>query len=412
MATNLYGIVLIPDDLGKDEMIFNNNHTAEKITKTLGYSAQDLQAEIFNGTMKNLTLEECVDAYAVEYNTHRTTVVLVADREHFNNRSSLQAYYEMSSQDYYGYSSYRYSWMCAQERPTSCTKEDVMDLVDRGKWSVWADYWEYRNWTFSYPNSVGKNKSFACDYSIRDDFDDDNNRLLTKDVETLCNYVRAENPDDNQLDQYLSSSSQWENSTWASQISFRWQNYTDSVTGFDYARSKPSLEIPVSHCMSKESEEKCQLLFSLPLCLVVIMCNLVKLVAIYMAAKTKRRRIFLTVGDAVASFSKIPDPTAEYLSGQVSVISAEKQKQSTRSYFYGLVDWASPRQQRHRGANPTAHVAMNILPTSSDTDRSLEFKETPEPQRWYQAASSKRWAVLLFMLVPQKIPNTRKPIHH
>ncbi|PLB51183.1 hypothetical protein P170DRAFT_455443 [Aspergillus steynii IBT 23096] len=345
MATNLYGIVLIPDDLAKDEMIFNNQ-TAEVITKSLGYSAQDLQAEIFNGTFKNLSLEECVDAYAVEYNTHRTTVVLVADREHFNNVSSLQSYYEQSN---------------------------VLGLVDRGQWSVWAQQWSYRNWEF---------------------------RSLRNDVGTLCNYVAAYNPDDQQLGRYLKSTSHWENNTWASQLSYQWQNYTDSITGFDYPMPRPAFEIPVSHCMSKEKEEKCQLLFSLPICLVVILCNMIKLIGICMAAHTKRKRIFLTVGDAISSFLTSPDLTTKHLSRQPSwKRQNEAQLRGAKSLFNRAIGWISQKQRGPHSPDHTAHIALNSLPTSEDMDRSFAPSNTPNPGRWYRAASPRRWATLLFIII-------------
>ncbi|KAI9044647.1 uncharacterized protein KD926_011617 [Aspergillus affinis] len=408
MATNLYGLVLIPDDLGRDEMISNgNNYTAEGIRKTVGYSAQDLQAEIFNGTLKNLTLEECVDAYAVEYNTHRTTVVLVADREHFNNYSSLQAYYGMSSQDYFGYNSYRYSWMCTQERPVSCTKEDVMDLVNRGKWSVWAEYWAYRDWTFHDPSHNGMNRSFSCDYNLVEHLFDKNNTPLRTDLGTLCNYITTYNPNEERLGQYLKSASHWENSTWASQVSFQWQNYTDSVTSFDDPLYSPALEVSVSHCMSKESEEKCQLLFSLPICLVIILCNMIKLVGICLAANTKRKSIFLTVGDAISSFLSSPDPSTKHLCFQEAPEWDDKEevlrKESYVTRPFGL---SSPREHGHHSTPLKRFISMSSLYASGDADRGSKPRNLSCPRRWYQAVSLRCWMLLLFIIISSYITAT------
>ncbi|KAH8429507.1 uncharacterized protein LDX57_007169 [Aspergillus melleus] len=403
MGTNLYGVVLIPDDLGKHEMLSNgNNYTAEKIYKEIGYSAQDLQAEIFNGTMKNLTLEECVDAYAVEYNTHRTTVVLVADREHFNNYSSLEAFYGLSSQDYYAYNSHRYSWMCAQERPTNCTKEDVMDLIHRGRWSVWAEYWAYRDWKFYNPIHGGMNQSFSCDYDLLDHFVDEKSTSLRADIGTLCNYVSAYNPDKDQLEQYLKSPSHWKYSSWASQLSFQWQNYTDTATSFDNPVYTSALEIPISHCMSKESEEKCQLLFNLPIGLVVIMCNTIKLAGICLAANTKRKRIFLTVGDAISSFLSTPDPTTKHICFQRAPGSEWEDGGGAcekEPYIKRVFGWRSRRQHDHHRTVPERYTAVNSLYTSGDTDYGAKPRSLPSPRRWYQAVSLKCWILLLFIIM-------------
>ncbi|OJJ85461.1 uncharacterized protein ASPGLDRAFT_1513942 [Aspergillus glaucus CBS 516.65] len=76
-------------------------------------------------------------------------------------------------------------------------------------------------------------------------------------------------------------------------------------------RSFPTDELPVDHCLSQKVEEKCQLLFSLPICLTVIFCNVIKVVCMFATAYDDRKSIFLTVGDAVSSFLRNPDATTE-----------------------------------------------------------------------------------------------------
>lgn len=68
---------------------------------------------------------------------------------------------------------------------------------------------------------------------------------------------------------------------------------------------------PVDYCLSQKIDEKCQLLFSLPICLTVIFCNVIKVVCMFLTAHYDRKEMFLTVGDAISSFVDNPDKTTE-----------------------------------------------------------------------------------------------------
>ncbi|THC99990.1 hypothetical protein EYZ11_000569 [Aspergillus tanneri] len=389
MATNLYGIVFIPDDLGINEPIYADNRTAGLIGDALGYRAQELQMEIFNGTLRNLTLQDCVDAYAVEYNTHRKTLVLVADRKYFRNFSSLRSYYEDSSQSYYAYNSYRYSWMCS-EHPPSCTKDGVMGLIDQSQWTVFAQHWEYRNWIFDAPAWDGTMRIFSCQYNelgaVYDKNLDPMETSLGNDLKTLCYYVALQNPNQEQLDAYLSTPAHWRNGSWASQVSYRWENYTRYIAGVGPA---PVINIPISHCMSKEVDERCQLLFSLPIGLVVIMCNVIKLVFICLAVNTKRKEIFLTVGDAIASFLAEPDPATRHLLYVQSQVDVDRCSQEHMSMGRRVTSWVSRNLCSH------GRTRSSFLIATDSSSRPIPSRR----KRWYQAASPEHWTILLFIII-------------
>lgn len=65
---------------------------------------------------------------------------------------------------------------------------------------------------------------------------------------------------------------------------------------------------PINYCLSKEVPPVCQLGCSLPIGLVVLGCIAVKLTCMLIAAFERRAEVFLTVGDALASFLRRRDP--------------------------------------------------------------------------------------------------------
>lgn len=70
--------------------------------------------------------------------------------------------------------------------------------------------------------------------------------------------------------------------------------------GYDYYN--------VTECLSKSVPPTCQLGCSLPLGLVVLGCIGLKFLCLLIVALERRGEIFLTVGDAIASFLRRPDP--------------------------------------------------------------------------------------------------------
>lgn len=69
--------------------------------------------------------------------------------------------------------------------------------------------------------------------------------------------------------------------------------------------------IPIPHCMRRATDQQCQFYFNLPICLVVVVCNLIKVSCMYMAASTNRREAFLTIGDSLSSFLNNPHATTQ-----------------------------------------------------------------------------------------------------
>jgi len=68
-------------------------------------------------------------------------------------------------------------------------------------------------------------------------------------------------------------------------------------------------EVEIAGCKSEATDEKCKVQFSLDIMIVVICCNLVKACSMIMAVFRSREPTLVTLGDAVDSFLRVPDPT-------------------------------------------------------------------------------------------------------
>jgi len=67
-------------------------------------------------------------------------------------------------------------------------------------------------------------------------------------------------------------------------------------------------EVEISGCKSERIAEKCKVQFSLDIMIVVICCNLVKACCMVTAVVRSREPTLVTLGDAIDSFLRIPDP--------------------------------------------------------------------------------------------------------
>ncbi|RMJ27652.1 hypothetical protein PHISP_01504 [Aspergillus sp. HF37] len=169
ISTIGYGTVLIPNDLGRNESLVKDSYSAESFRRAVGYNPDELQAEIFNGTLQNLALPECVKKYNVEYNTGRSTLLLVADRRHFYNSSSLTP---------------------AMPSP----------------YDVYAGHWNYPKWSFDGNGSdIWLGLHGLRDKTIRG--------RLAHDTETLSGYILSRNPDLKDMGDFLNTASNWEHSS-------------------------------------------------------------------------------------------------------------------------------------------------------------------------------------------------------
>jgi len=117
-------------------------------------------------------------------------------------------------------------------------------------------------------------------------------------------------------------------------------------------------EVEISECKSERTAEKCKVQFSLEIMIVVICCNLVKAICMVTAVVRSREPTLVTLGDAVDSFLRIPDPTT------MGICFADRpfiEREWRRGWRTG------PRQWKQKGV-----------------------------QRWWTSVSKKRWITCNF----------------
>ena len=175
--------------------------------------------------------------------------------------------------------------------------------------------------------------------------------------------------------QYLDNSTHWLNGTWAEAVSLvpvegEVVCATDIVK---YQIERP--QYPVEYCLSRKLTEQCELHFSPAICLVVIVCNIIKVLCMSLTALSNRTDIFLTVGDAVASFLSRPDPSTERM---------------------GLVS----RSNLFRGPQPWPSFRRDYLQLAvKDASRLPAWATLPPRQRWTRALPTSQWIVTIGVYV-------------
>jgi hypothetical protein len=209
----------------------------------------------------------------------------------------------------------------------------------------------------------------------------------THDVNTLGAFVGAHDPDDEQLDQFLETDSNWLNSSWAAQVAFRTDAPSGGMPFGDTYHNRPSVNdyrpnITISRCMAKAADQQCQLYFSLPICLAVIGCNIVKVFCMILAARTNYREILLTIGDALSSFLDKPDVTTK---GRCFL----SRSQMTRG----------PRAWNPDTSGSTDRIPLDDIPANRRSRQTSYPALLPKKKLWWQAVSWKRWTITLLLCI-------------
>ena len=119
---------------------------------------------------------------------------------------------------------------------------------------------------------------------------------------------------------------------------------------------------PIDYCLSRKTEERCKLQFSLIIMVFVIACNLVKMICMIVTIWKERVATLVTLGDAISSFLDDPDPTT------AGCCLADKDSFTTRE------NWP-------------------ILTLSTDITK----KYVPKTYTWFHAASLRRWAICIVL---------------
>lgn len=157
-----------------------------------------------------------------------------------------------------------------------------------------------------------------------------------------------------------------------------WTEYVPTNGGTDYKfiNGRDTRMMEIEECLVIRAEEHCQLLYSPPICLTIMLAAFAKVAAMFLAAHIGRSRSppLLTVGDAVASFMEKPDPTTKGLC---------------------WITGADVRRGRWAKAQKAGFQAV----LQNEQSEPITYRRLKKRSFWGRAASGWRWLATLIMLV-------------
>jgi hypothetical protein len=136
-------------------------------------------------------------------------------------------------------------------------------------------------------------------------------------------------------------------------------------------------DFEVDHCLSKTTLEQCSLQYSFTILLVVIGCDIAKILAMSATLFMVSERPLATLGDAIASFLETPDP---YTRG-CCLIEQEQARRIRHRIPWSWQSWKSGTKHLYQQANHT--FAEKLEPGAS------VWRE--KVTRWFSVPSRSRW---------------------
>lgn len=367
----------------------------------LTWSITDLRSGIMNGSFEYLSKDECIGAYANSFTSDRRTVVLVTQEpitgagislagygyaggieatnpaktvlSPFGNIGALDWIFEgpggMVNLDPTGY-----EWMCYMHSTgsqSSCTGTILQGL---DTWNVSSRDWpRFTEVHIPEQNTVSREWiQFLGKAKTESTLLQSNITWTRKEVEVFTSFVET-NPPPEQMWSYLNTTS-WIASAGTLNVSTECTPLNKLANDFD---ADPLREIKVDHCLSLRTSEECRFFYHLPIALVMIICNLIKIVCIWLLLRIDRHDLILTMGDAISSFLQRPDPTTkQWCTLSPEFIAAEKK-----------CPWHSGNKsfEKEELCSPEPHPGL--LPSEN-------YKK-----RWNTATSGKIWLLTIFILV-------------
>ena len=181
---------------------------------------------------------------------------------------------------------------------------------------------------------------------------------------------------------------QWSPTSWMCNASAIMSGDTCAVSGSKKAPTDWLVtpeRFDIDHCLSQPTPEQCSLDYSFTILLIVIACDVLKLIAMAMALWWLPERPLATIGDAIASFLERSDPF---------------------TMGHCLLDQDSARRGAHASSNareaPNAPSSGSPSPSThhqSSIPTPLVLVWAPRVTRWYSVPSKLRWISFVLLYV-------------
>ena len=134
----------------------------------------------------------------------------------------------------------------------------------------------------------------------------------------------------------------------------------------------------IEYCMSERAEGRCSLNFSLPIVIIVMLCNVTKAALMFTITFRIKDKPLVTVGDAIDSFLNVIEPTTEGM-----CLASEETIREGESLNGSLARGIVRRYSE-------LHLLIPIRKLSSNWKSSpVEYR--PRAKHWYIASGETRW---------------------
>lgn len=304
MTSNAYGIVLVSSNVSIGSVDSSTDSCYEKL---VGTDPAHIQSIYRDGEFEVLSKEACIKAYGVPFLSDRRTLLLVSDNSSIpspgvwvgvgNPTSSTD-----DDQDPFG-------WMCDSPEidntygSSNCLQSAVLEQINM--WAVMA-----QSFTANTVVVAALDGSFAFTASNYSDLQGTSlPHLVQSDINTLGGSLElSEGLNTVKATWDLLHSQDWETPSFASTVTV--YNSHASCASPSSMTPWPQYYYAIDYCLSQKVEERCQLMYSPSICMVVIIFNLIKVICILFTIQQRRQDLFLTVGDAISSFLQCPDRTS------------------------------------------------------------------------------------------------------
>ncbi|KAL2829980.1 hypothetical protein BDW59DRAFT_178184 [Aspergillus cavernicola] len=334
--------------------------------ENVGIDRPSFNAAMSGGELETLSRQECIDTFAQDYVSGQRTLILVTNASMSENEP-MGWVGKGNSKSFDDKSGSTFKWLCDDN--IDCTKGMAEEMMEN--WSVRAMRWSTPSILLSVPTTDGfydaQGYLVIGHYGIPDTAD---HRHL--------NDLLEQHPSEDRLQAQLDDPSGWANSSFPGNVTIL--GHEARCVYSDLSTEKLPQAYAVDHCITSPAEETCQLFFSPPICLIVIGCNLIKLLCTLFTARDSRDDVFLTVGDAIASLLTRPDPTTV---GACLLSKSLVDK--------GTHGWRKPRGKSRESLD--IQVDQQKLPL-----------RLPPRNRWFQAVSMLQWLLTLTTFACMLIP--------
>ncbi len=341
-----------------------NNGTEDwnNCTELIGMDVATLNAELGRADLKTLSNQECIDTFAQDYVSGQKLVVLVTQKE-LPEGEPVVFMLGGNSGGFSGGDGSAYRWMCGGD--SDCNKDIASKMLNGDEWTIQPLEWSTPTIQMEVPTQYGFHNVSGQIYFNTPDFPDS-----TPDTIRL-NEILSQDVYETELQAELDDASNWVNASFPGNVTIFGHTARCQTQGM--RPIKLAETYPVEHCLTVPMEESCQLVFSPPICLIVIGCNIIKLICALFTASDSRDDVFMTIGDAIASYLARPDPMTE----GCCLLSKSLINKGTQGWY------RKPKKKPKHGA---IDIPDSRLPL-----------QLPDRKWWFQAASTGRWVLTMTM---------------